>query len=65
MTFTDKDYEDALRLRKVAEMAFHQNYTANRWDKPVRKYSIKHPVVAAALIFYAIGFLIGYVVGKI
>ena len=65
MTFTDKDYEDALRLRKVTEMAFHQNYTANDWAKPVRKYSIKNPVVAAAMIFYAIGFLIGYVVGKI
>ena len=64
MTFIDKDYEDALRLRKVTEMAFHQNHTANDWAKPVRKYSIKHPVVAAALIFYVIGFLIGYAVGK-
>jgi len=27
--------------------------------------SIKHPVVAAALIFYAIGFLVGYGMGKI
>jgi hypothetical protein len=27
--------------------------------------SIKHPVVTAAMIFYAIGFLIGYAVGKI
>jgi hypothetical protein len=27
--------------------------------------SIKHPVVAAAMIFYVVGFLIGYVVGKI
>jgi hypothetical protein len=27
--------------------------------------SIKHPVVAAAMIFYAIGFLVGYGVGKI
>jgi len=65
MTFTNKEYEDARRLRKVTEMAFHQNYTANGWAKPVGKYSIKHPVVAAALIFYAIGFLIGYAVGKI
>ena len=27
--------------------------------------SIKHPVVAAAMIFYAIGFLVGYGMGKI
>ena len=65
MTFTNKEYEDARRLRKVTEMAFHQNYTANGWAKPVRKYSIKHPVVAAALIFYVVGFLVGYGVGKI
>jgi hypothetical protein len=64
MTFTDKDYEDARRLR-MDWMDWHQKYTANGWAKPVRKYSIKHPVVAAALIFYAIGFLVGYGVGKV
>jgi hypothetical protein len=65
MEFVDmkitKDFEDARRL----QMAWHQNYTANGWAKPVRKYSIKHPVLAAALIFYVVGFLIGYGVGKI
>jgi hypothetical protein len=45
--------------------AFHQHSTANDWAKPVDRYSIKHPVVAAAMIFYAIGFLVGYGVGKI
>jgi len=59
MNFTDKDYEDARRL----QMAWHQHYMG--WAKPAGKYSIKHPVVAAALIFYVIGFLIGYGVGKI
>ena len=58
MNFTDKDYEDARRV----QMAWHQHYMG--WPKPAR-YSIKHPVLAAALIFYVIGFLIGYVVGKI
>lgn len=52
---TDKDYEDA-RL----QMAWHQHYMG--YPKPAR-YS-KHPAVVAALIFYAIGFLIGYVVGN-
>ena len=61
MNFTDKDYEDARRL----QMAVHQNYTANGWAKPVGRYSIKHPVLAAAMIFYVIGFLIGYVWGNI
>ena len=61
MNFTNKEYEDALRK----QMAWHQHYMANGWAKPVGKYSIKHPVLAAALIFYVIGFLIGYVVGKI
>ena len=60
MNFTDKDPEDARRL----QMAWHQHYLANGCPKPAR-YSIKHPVLAAALIFYVIGFLIGYVVGKI
>jgi len=58
MNFTDKDYEDARRL----QMAWHQHYMG--CPKPAG-YSIKHPVVAAALIFYVIGFLIGYGVGKI
>jgi hypothetical protein len=58
---TTKDFEDARRL----QMAWHQHYTANGWAKPVGKYSIKHPGVAAAMIFYAIGFLVGYGVGKI
>ena len=64
MSLTNKEYEDARRLR-MDWMAWHQKYMANGWAKPVRKYSIKHPVVAAALIFYAIGFLFGYGVGKI
>ena len=58
---TREEYEDALRK----QMAWHQHYMANGWAKPAGKYSIKHPVVAAALIFYVIGFLIGYGVGKI
>jgi len=62
--------DEALKLaRRMGKQglteSFHQHYTANGWAKPVGKYSIKHPVVAAAMIFYAIGFLIGYVVGKI
>ena len=61
MNFTDKDYEDARRL----QMAWHQHYMANGWAKPAGKYSIKHPVLAAAMIFYVIGFLIGYVWGNI
>lgn len=58
MTFTNKEYEDARRL----QMAWHQHLG---WAKPAGKYSIKHPVLVAALIFYVIGFLIGYGVGKI
>ena len=50
---TNKEYEDARRLQM------------NGLAKPVGKYSIKHPILAAAMIFYVIGFLIGYVVGKI
>lgn len=61
MNFTNKEYEDARRK----QVAVHQHYMANGWAKPVGKYSIKHPVLAAALIFYVIGFLIGYGVGKI
>ena len=62
MNFTNKEYEDALRK----QMAWHQHYMANGWAaKPVGKYRIKHPVLAAALIFYVIGFLVGYGVGKI
>ena len=61
MNFTNKEYEDARRK----QMAVHQHYTANGWAKPVGKYSIKHPVLAAALIFYVIGFLVGYGVGNI
>ena len=61
MNFTNKDYEDARRK----QMAFHQHYIANGWANPVDRYSIKHPILAAAMIFYAIGFLIGYGVGKI
>jgi len=61
MNFTNKEYEDARRK----QMAVHQHYMANGWAKPVGKYSIKHPVLAAALIFYVIGFLIGYGVGNI
>jgi hypothetical protein len=57
MNFTNKEYEDARRL----QMAWHQHYMG--WVKPAG-YSIKHPVVAAALIFYVIGFLIGYVWGN-
>lgn len=57
MNFTDKDYEDARRL----QMAWHQHYIG---CSKSAGYS-KHPIVAAALIFYAIGFSIGYVVGMI
>jgi hypothetical protein len=53
MKFTNKEYENARRLQM------------NGWAKPVGKYSIKHPVLVAALIFYVVGFLIGYGVGKI
>ena len=59
MNFTNKEYEDALRK----QMAVHQHYMANGWAKPVGKYSIKHPILAA--VFYVIGFLVGYGVGKI
>ena len=61
MNFTNKDYEDARRK----QIAVHQHYMANGWAKPVGKYGIKHPTVAAVMIFYVIGFLIGYVVGSI
>ena len=61
MNFTNKEYEDA----RQKQMAVHQHYMANGWAKPVGKYSIKHPIVAAVMIFYVIGFLIGYGVGKI
>jgi hypothetical protein len=61
MNFTNKEYEDARRK----QIAVHQHYMSNGWAKPVGKYSIKNPVLAAALIFYVIGFLIGYGVGKI
>ena len=53
MNFTNKEYEDARRLQM------------NGCPKPVGKYRIKHPVLAAAMIFYVIGFLIGYVWGNI
>ena len=59
MNFTNKEYEDARRL----QMAWHQHYMG--CPKPAGRYSIKHPILAAAMIFYAIGFLIGYGVGKI
>ena len=59
MNFTNKEYEDARRK----QMAWHQHYLANGWAKPVGKYRIKHPVLAA--VFYVIGFLVGYGVGKI
>ena len=59
MNFTNKEYEDALRK----QMAVHQHYMANGCAKPVGKYRIKHPVLAA--VFYVIGFLVGYGVGKI
>ena len=61
MNFTNKEYEDARRK----QMAVHQHYMANGCPQPAGRYSIKHPVLAAALIFYVIGFLIGYGVGKI